>query len=385
MVLKHQDFKVKRVKASCQNLSVKRVYFYHALVVQSFKEGQFMICNFFYNALFATEWLVSRKRANLLFRQIRKKNLVNYERNLQKKRKDKSNFRPINKLSLEDSNFSEIFNNYILKCHPFLITNFLNAPHKIANSVLDQMMSRYSNEKVILTRDNISYKDHNVAFHLEKKFLTLDKASNLMKSKYSNYNLRFFKVPGDSSNLLKLVQYNSIKKLGKIGNSAWSNFFIGGKNSATLTHVDHIVFNLHLQLKGRKVWELYTYENSPFMYPLPLKNYFFTSEVNFLDYPVDEYPLYNYRKGYKVTANPGDLLFVPPFCWHNTRYLDFSLSFGTFWLRPFNILKMPFTLFLLGLFGNHHIVDKMEETNEHYAVLKLMDRLSGKSMPMAHQ
>jgi Cupin-like domain len=110
--------------------------------------------------------------------------------------------------------------------------------------------------------------------------------------------------------------------------------FTGGQTSITHMHFDidlsHI---LHTQFAGRKKILLFPYAEQHKIYRKPFE---VLSLVDFSNYNQEnsgnpdysKYPALKYAKGYEVTLNHGDTLFMPAAYWHHMEYLDsgFAMS-----------------------------------------------------------
>lgn len=109
--------------------------------------------------------------------------------------------------------------------------------------------------------------------------------------------------------------------------------FVGGATSITHMHYDidmsHI---LHTQFAGRKRVLLFPYEEQHKLYRKP---YEVLSLVDFSHYyqnngtpDYNQFPALKFAKGYDVTLEHGDTLFMPAGYWHHMEYLDsgFAMS-----------------------------------------------------------
>lgn len=108
--------------------------------------------------------------------------------------------------------------------------------------------------------------------------------------------------------------------------------FTGGQTSITHMHFDidlsHI---LHTQFVGRKRVLLFPYEEQHKLYRKPFEvlsmidfsNYYDTANSK-IDY--EKFPALRTAKGYDVTLEHGDTLFMPAGYWHHMEYLDSGLA-----------------------------------------------------------
>lgn len=115
--------------------------------------------------------------------------------------------------------------------------------------------------------------------------------------------------------------------------------FVGGATSITHMHFDidlsHI---LHTQFAGRKKVLLFPFEEQHKLYRKPFEvlsladfsNY--DSDNSKLDY--ERFPALKYAKGYEVTLEHGDTLFMPAGYWHHMEYLDSGFAMSLRALQP---------------------------------------------------
>ena len=115
--------------------------------------------------------------------------------------------------------------------------------------------------------------------------------------------------------------------------------FVGGATSITHMHFDidlsHI---MHTQFVGRKKVLLFPFEEQHKLYRKPFEvlsladfsNYY--SENSKLDY--NRFPALKRAKGYEVTLEHGDTLFMPAGYWHHMEYLDSGFAMSLRALQP---------------------------------------------------
>jgi hypothetical protein len=143
--------------------------------------------------------------------------------------------------------------------------------------------------------------------------------------------------------------------------------FLGGGGAITPLHYDfELHANWHYVLSGRRKVYLWTYDQSPLLFKLPIIG---LGMIPFAKGLLD----YRFAKGRECTLGAGDLLYMPSACWHQIEYPEPSMAYtysfhrtkpkknlgrytGYFWKglmalgqavlarRPAAILLMPLTL-----------------------------------------
>lgn len=115
--------------------------------------------------------------------------------------------------------------------------------------------------------------------------------------------------------------------------------FVGGATSITHMHFDidlsHI---LHTQFMGRKKVLLFPYEEQHKLYRKPFE---VLSLADFSHYhknngnpEYDKFPALKLAKGYDVTLEHGDTLFMPGGYWHHMEYLESGFAMSLRALQP---------------------------------------------------
>jgi hypothetical protein len=115
------------------------------------------------------------------------------------------------------------------------------------------------------------------------------------------------------------------------------HLFFGGKGSGSSFHCAQ-AFNTFSMIEGKKRWRFVHPEHTPFMYPF-VKIIGAASTVG--DVSDEErqrrYPLFRYATVYETEIGPGDVLFNPPWWWHEVQNLTQStIGVATRWYGELN-------------------------------------------------
>jgi len=105
-------------------------------------------------------------------------------------------------------------------------------------------------------------------------------------------------------------------------------FFMGGEGTATGLH-SSIAPNLFYQITGRKRWYIYPAAAAPFFRPAVNCSPFFYSEID-ADRP-DEWPIAEVAPGWYTDLDPGDILWIPAFAWHQVHNHTATIAAGYRW------------------------------------------------------
>jgi hypothetical protein len=135
--------------------------------------------------------------------------------------------------------------------------------------------------------------------------------------------------------------------------------FFGGKGTNTPIH-NAGSGNLFVQVTGRKKWRLYPVEHSPVLDPQANR-----SVYKFTGYRPDEpdysrYPMARHMDWYETILEPGDVLYIPPYYWHEAANLTSSIAVASRWVDLSLGFRAASTLFCLeGFNTNPNIVQAL--------------------------
>ena len=138
--------------------------------------------------------------------------------------------------------------------------------------------------------------------------------------------------------------------------------FMGGAGTSTQMHCA-IGSNLFIQVYGKKQWWIYSNKNSPLLEPIVDRSVFFRSKAS------GESPEGNFKKadGWTVILEPGDILYNPPFFWHQTRSIDTNIGVGFRWFSLASILKVSPAQFLMTITASNPSVRQAKKENQNFA------------------
>ncbi len=109
------------------------------------------------------------------------------------------------------------------------------------------------------------------------------------------------------------------------------NAWFGPKGTVSPLHTDP-KGNCLVQVFGWKYVRLYDPSQTPHLYPHEGAMLGNTSQVTDAENPdLDAFPEFALAEGYHCVLGPGDLLYIPPGCWHYVRSLSVSFSISFWW------------------------------------------------------
>jgi len=111
------------------------------------------------------------------------------------------------------------------------------------------------------------------------------------------------------------------------------NIWLGPSETVSPLHTDP-KHNCLCQVFGEKYVRLYTEDQSEFVYPYDSEDLLSnTSQIDIEDNfeeIIKKYPKFGKAKGFECILYPGDVLYIPPKCWHFVKSLSKSCSLS-FW------------------------------------------------------
>ena len=112
-----------------------------------------------------------------------------------------------------------------------------------------------------------------------------------------------------------------------------TNIWFAGAGYITPLHYD-LAHNLFAQVTGRKRFILFAPEQTKLLYPFPkFSPIAHFSRVNLDDPDLVKFPRFQNARPLECTVEPGDILFIPVFWWHQVYSLNLSVSIS-FWSHP---------------------------------------------------
>lgn len=110
-----------------------------------------------------------------------------------------------------------------------------------------------------------------------------------------------------------------------------NSFWLGSAETVTPLHYD-LIYNLAVQVWGRKRFTLFAPEQLAYLYPFPTRSRLgHFSRVNIEKPDVVAFPKFHRAQPIQCTLEPGEMLYIPPFWWHHVRSLDTAILLNYTW------------------------------------------------------
>lgn len=227
------------------------------------------------------------------------------------------------KIDTLDSIDEETFiTNYLNPQKPFVIKGLAKHTPAYKKWCLDYIKSKLGEVEVDVYDNNV--KTNTAYTHGDLKMRFSDFIEVIRKKEPTNYRLFLFDgfkhAPELRDDFPCPGFFNGV--LGRIG-----FMFFGGQSTTVRMHFDIDMSNVLLtQFEGKKRVLLFSPEYHDLLYRTPL-NTFSIANIDKPDY--QKYPALKYVKGYDVTLDNGDSLFMPSGYWHYITYQEggFGVSY----------------------------------------------------------
>ena len=246
--------------------------------------------------------------------------------------------------TVQDISKEDFLKQYFIPQKPVLIKGFAKKWEAYEKWNLDYIYQQAGEQEVGLYDNKPA--DPNKATDEPVKYMKMRDYIRLIKTQPSDLRIFFYIITDKLPELLKNFTYPDLgfKYFKRI-----PTLFFGGSEARVLMHYDVDLGDLlHFQFEGKKRVLLFSPEQAPFLYKVPLS----VHTVYSIDYEQPDYeqfPALRYAKGYEIFMEHGDALFMPSGYWHFNRYLEagFSVTLRSFPSSPKRLIKMLNEVFVM--------------------------------------
>jgi hypothetical protein len=239
---------------------------------------------------------------------------------------------------IERPNKDDFYNHYVLPGKPVVISGAINEWSAVSSWSIDHFKSIAGNTEIRVEISPTNYfppvhdKPVNLSSSRIEKMTFGQYIDRITSERPKSENCYFAQQPLDVlfpqlTNDIKLPDYFKEKRLIS------TNLWFAGAGNITPLHYD-LVHNLFAQVIGRKRFILFEPKQVRLLYPFPKSSpiaHF--SRVNIDNPDLGMFPHFRHAKPLECALEPGDILFIPIFWWHQVYSLDMSVSIS-FWSNP---------------------------------------------------
>ena len=276
---------------------------------------------------------------------------------------------------IDGANIEEFIENYRDKSQPVVLKNVASNWPLFQKWSPDYFAEKYPHDPVILFDAAIENSKFAYSDGKETKSLSLQEFVESINNGGEDY-ARLLPLLDQHPELLHDMDVDWLRFAANNGSkkSIKHQLFIGGPKTSTSMHCA-IGSNLFIQVHGRKQWWIYSNENAPLLEPIVDRSVFFRSQAN------GEKPEGILKKadGWTVVLEPGDILYNPPFFWHQVRNIDMNVGVGFRWFSLPSILKVSPAQFLMTLTASNPSVRQANKVKHNFAKVyaELLEKQKG--------
>lgn len=223
----------------------------------------------------------------------------------------------------------EEFNHYIIQNQPVIITGVADQWQACANWTPESFKNMFGDLTVPLrASDNeidVFFGEDN-----QQKFLRFSEYIDLI------LNCNVDKRPPYFGNILlnspeiRLIIEPIIKDFdfpNYFTNSSKNDLhlWIGAANQKSTIHNDNYQ-NLNAQIYGKKAFLLFSPEQHQFLYPVKIDEELWSSPIDPQNPDLVKYPLFERTFCIEAILEPGEILFIPIFWWHQARAITTAIN-----------------------------------------------------------
>lgn len=252
---------------------------------------------------------------------------------------------PVERVNADELTPEQVYERFVRQPRPIVLEGFARDTPAVQNWSHEYFAKHYGDERVAINVGPLVYASHEpsvptagrsyvgtlgeIAENIRE--LDLPREERLYTHNMTDIFMRHRELLADLE-LYRLRPYT-----GPNMHFLGCHLFFGGKGSGSSFHCAQ-AFNTFLMIEGRKRWRFVHPEHTPFMYPF-VKIIGAASTVG--DVGDDErrarYPLFRYATVYETELEPGDVLFNPPWWWHDVANVTRStIGVATRWYGELN-------------------------------------------------
>lgn len=226
---------------------------------------------------------------------------------------------------------------YVTQSHPVIIRRYLNACVTVPHWSLESL------KKTLGTREVSSCYSFDGRFGADPDRLTSKQQDRIITLPFtrlidkvidSNLDQGFYYLQQGSLltdfeelranwRLPDCIEHDKVKAV---------NLWIGPKDGVSVLHYDRSN-NFLMQLEGVKKVVLYRPSDCFRLYPVKwTSDAHHISRINDIYCPdLEKFPRFRLAKSFEISLFPGEILYIPPYWWHQIHSIDTSLSINIWW------------------------------------------------------
>lgn len=301
------------------------------------------------SAVFKFIWISKHFLSETVTRALFSGLIKNQKESLAKKIKDLPNSSHVEIETTSNISPEDFHKNYLTKNRPVIIKGGAKDWAAVSKWNIDFFATNFPNEeqpKIATSGEEIKSAKES-GEKLEYYKLSELKDSEKKDKYYGNFSPLVHKYP----ELKKDLKLDWLRKLqNKYSSLMMYQLFMGAKNHKTDLHSE-ISSNLFIMLSGQKKWAMCSPRYNEFLEVPISREPCFHSPVNLIE---KSHPALNEKIEYfEFILEEGDILFVPPYYWHQVVNVTDSVGLAIKWHNPISYLKSSITQTILTTFATN--------------------------------
>ena len=258
-------------------------------------------------------------------------------------------------------NSNKLDSSFEKRNQPILIKNFLRYYNLQEKLTFDKLKKNYGLEKVYVGRSkNGIYKLDPKSGGLSSGTVEMRLDEYLRKIEKKNNGEYYLQQAPLEKIFPAIFQELGLNSIIELDSPYQPNVWIGPKGTVVHLHFDWSN-NFYLQIEGRKRFILYPPHHTKYLYPYTKKTKIpHVSQVDIHTPDLKSFPKFINAKSITFELNRGDVLYIPPFWWHQVYGESKSISISIWW--PIKLKQIPFSMYsyLFHNLLNTFILDKLK-------------------------
>lgn len=301
----------------------------------------------FYDTMYVLDHFLGRGTTNFFFRGLRERRR---QKMLTRLRREPGQRRPIDRV--RDISPAEFSHRYFKKGVPLVFEGAATQWPCMKKWTLEFFQQQHGAETImVLPSARTMNGFEGTREDEETELKSFGELIENMKGDDARY-IRFSTIIEDRPELLADLEFPWISERfgpASIGHRAYT--FIGPKDSRTRLHADFPP-NLFVQIQGKKHWILYPPKSRAIIDPLLERSALsYTTNLQVRPPLEPEDSISHHMDCYETELQPGDILFNPPYMWHDVLNITDSIGASVRWLSPGIHYRASWVMQILDLFG----------------------------------
>ena len=222
------------------------------------------------------------------------------------------------------------FNRYIIQNQPVIITGVANQWQACANWTIESFKNMFGDLTVPLRAsdneiDVFFGEDNQQKFLRFSEYIDLISNCDRLNKRPPYFGNIFLNDPEIKTIVEPIVKDFDFPQYFTDSTRNDLHLWIGAANQKSTIHNDNYQ-NLNAQIYGKKTFLLFSPEQHRFLYPVKIDRELWSSPIDPQNPDLVKYPLFAQASCIEAILEPGEILFIPVFWWHQARAITTAIN-----------------------------------------------------------